>query len=363
MTTKKIRLGYVGCGMMAQKVHLPNLAAIDTCELVALAEVRPKLGKQVQESFRIPKLYRDHRELAADRDIDAVAVSGHYIGQGEIARDLLLAGKDVVMEKPMAVTVEQGERIREAERTSGKRLMVAYMKRYDAGNLAVKGLLDTWAKSGEMGKPSFVRNHGFGGDWTAGLDTPQLSTDEAYPDFQASWPSWLPEAMRGDYVGYLQQYTHNVNLMRFFLGEDKPVTIESVHLDGWRGVVVLKIGGVLATIESGWVDYEGWEEHTQIYFDKGWIRTEAPPLLLRNVPASVLVYRAEGAQKSSTSIFPEHGRTWSYKEEMRHFIDAVRDGTPLRSPSKDAIEDVRVLEAIYRKHVEVSAPKAAAAKR
>jgi len=47
----KIRLGYVGCGFMAQKVHIPNFRAIPDCELVALAEVRTDLGRQVQARF------------------------------------------------------------------------------------------------------------------------------------------------------------------------------------------------------------------------------------------------------------------------------------------------------------------------
>lgn len=44
---ERLRLGYVGAGFMAQKVHLPNFSSIEQCELVALAEVRPELGRKV----------------------------------------------------------------------------------------------------------------------------------------------------------------------------------------------------------------------------------------------------------------------------------------------------------------------------
>ncbi|MBA3847987.1 MAG: Gfo/Idh/MocA family oxidoreductase [Planctomycetes bacterium] len=344
----RIRLGYVGCGFMAQKVHLPNIVGLaDECELVALAEVRPKLGKLVQERLRIPRLYQSHLDLAKDKDIQAVAVSAQYAVQGDIAIDLLRAGKDVLVEKPMAISVVQAERILAAERTSGKRLMVAYMKRYDPGNRVVHDLL---ARK-ELGRVRFVRNHGFGGDWTGGLDTPMDSTDEAYPGNASEWPTWLPEAMRKGYVDYLQQYTHNVNLIRWFLGLTDGVRVLSANLDpadGWRGVVMLDAGGVPITIESGWVDFEGWDEHTQIYCDGGWIRTEAPPLLLRNAPATVEVYKATKEAKTRTSIFPNDGRAWAYKEEMRHFIASVRDGTPFRSPASDTIHDVALLEDIYK---------------
>jgi predicted dehydrogenase len=350
----KLKLGYVGCGFMAQKVHIPNILSIEECELVALAEVRPRLGKLVQDRYRIPALYAHHRELAKDRAVQAVAVSGHFSAQGDIAVDLLLAGKDVFMEKPMAVSVEQAGRILDAEKKSGKRLMVGYMKRYDAGNLQVKATIDRATKSGELGQLRFVRNHGFGGDWTAGLPGPMDSTDEPYPPCTAAFPGWLPKEHQNGYLGYLQQYTHNVNLMRWFLDES-PVRVLSTHLDpaeGVRGIVVLEIGGVTCALESGYVQFEGWDEHTQLYFDNGWVRTDAPPLLLKNVPATVEIYNGKAAEgKTTTTTFPTTGRTWAYTEEMRHFVAAVASGSPIRSGARDAMEDVKALEAIYRMHV------------
>ncbi len=350
----QLRMGYVGCGFVAQKVHIPNLLSLEECTLLALAEVRPRLGRLVQDRFRIPRLYTSHLELAKDPQIEAVAVSGHYSGQGEIAIDLLRAGKDVIMEKPMAVSIAQAERMLAAERASGKRLMVAYMKRYDAGNIQVKRLLDGYTASGELGKLRFVRNHGFGGDWTAGLPGMLDQTDEPYPPSASAFPDWLPERLRDGYLNYLQQYTHNINLMRWFLKAGAPRVL-STHLEaegGVRGVVVLDFQGVTATLESGHIDYQGWDEHTQLFFDHGWVRTDAPPLLLKNVPASVEVYNGRAAEgKTSTSTFPQHGRTWAYTEEMRHFVRSVRAGTPFTSPASDAMEDVRTLEGIYRSHV------------
>ncbi len=351
---EKLRLGYVGCGFMAQRVHMPNIQSIEGCALVAIAEVRSDLGKRVQVKFGVPRLYQDHRELANDREIQAVAVSGHYAGQGEIAIDLLNAGKDVFMEKPMAVSVEQAERILAAERQSGKRLMVGYMKRYDGGNIMVKKMVDKFRKTGEMGEIRYVRNHGFCGDWAAGLDTAWEQTDEPKPKGPDIRPAWMPEDIYPRYIGYLQQYTHNVNLVRWFLNAGDKVKVKTVDLDqkwGMLGVVILDVGGCRAVIESGMVEYHGWDEHTQIYFDKGWIRTEAPPLLLRNAPATVELYQADKGNVQS-EFFPPSGWTWSYKEEIKHFVECVQTGAPFRSPAKDALTDVRVFEEIYRKYME-----------
>lgn len=348
-----VRMGYVGCGFMAQKVHLPNLLSLPECELAALAEVRTELGRRVQEKFGIERLYASHRELAEDGDIQAVGLSGHYAGQGEIAIDLLRAGKDVFMEKPMAVSVEQAERILAAQRDGGRRLMIGYMKRYDQGNLLVKDMLGKFRETGELGELAYVRNHGFCGDWIAGLDTPMEQTDEPYPPAPSIRPAWLPEELEQRYVGYLQQYTHNVNLVRWLLDAGDDVQVKTVDLDpadGCTGVVILSVGGVRTVIESGFVAYHGWEEHTQAYFRRGWVRTSAPPLLLRNLSATVEVYRAdEGGPATRSDVFPADGWRWSYKEEVRHFLECLIGGQPFRSPAEDALTDVRVMEQIYRR--------------
>ena len=69
-----VRLGYVGCGFMAQRVHLPNFASIPGCQLVALAEVRPDLRQAVAGRYGIPRTYASHQEMVADPELDAKAI-------------------------------------------------------------------------------------------------------------------------------------------------------------------------------------------------------------------------------------------------------------------------------------------------
>ena len=212
-----IKLGYVGCGFMAQKVHIPNFTSLPNCELIGLAEVRPELGGKVQQRWGIPRLYTDHTELAADPEIEAVAVSADFALQGEIAKDLLSAGKQVFMEKPMAVSVEQAESIVAAGKAAGTKLMVGYMKRYDAGNELVRSKVDQFRETGELGGMTYVRNHGFCGEWICNLDTPMVTSDVPKPDAPAQTPEWLPSEWVRPYLSYLQQYTHNINLLRWLL--------------------------------------------------------------------------------------------------------------------------------------------------
>lgn len=352
----KLKLGYVGCGFMAQKVHIPNVMSLeDECELVAVAEIRSELGKKVQQRWGIPKLYDNHLQLADNQSIEAVALSGHFAAQGEIAIDLLRAGKHVFMEKPMAISMEQANRILEAEKISGKRLMVGYMKRFDSGNILAKKILDEYRTSGKLGNIRYIRNSAIVGEWIGGLDTPLETTNEPMPVPICPWPSWLPEKHHKGYISYIQQYTHNVNLLRWLMDANDAMNVKSVTLDpndGLSGVAVLDVAGVTAIIESGSIKSHEWKEHTQLFFEKGWIRIDSPTLLLRNVPAGVEVYEGNNPDKKEMHLFPENGRTWSYKEEMKHFIKALKNDTPFRTTAGDTINDVRVLEDIYKKHIE-----------
>jgi predicted dehydrogenase len=349
---RTIRLGYVGCGFMAQKVHLPNFTTIPGCEVIALAEVRQELGRRVQARFGIPRLYPDAAAMFTDPEIEAVAVSAAFSVQGEIAREALLAGKDVFMEKPMAISLAQADAILDASQRSGRRLMVGYMKRYDAGNELVKRQIDDFKRSGALGPITYARNHGFCGDWIAGLDTPMETTSEPMPSAPALGPDWLPREFLNQYIGYLQQYTHNVNLLRWLLDAGDDVRLRAVDLDddGYTGIVVLEMAGTRAVLETGSLSHYRWDEHTHVYFRHGWVKTWAPPLLLKQVPAEVEIYRAGEDQTFSRPI-PRPAWSWSYRREAEAFVHCLQTGAPFRSSAEDTRTDVRLFEEIFQAHL------------
>ena len=350
-----VKLGYVGCGFMAQKVHIPNSLRISECDLVAIAEVRAELGQKVQDRYRVPKLYKDHLELAADSEIEAVAVSADFALQGEIAKDLLSAGKCVFMEKPMAVSVKQAESLLETAKSANTKLMVGYMKRYDAGNELVKLNVAQFRQTKELGHITYVRNHGFCGDWICNLDAAIESTDETVPSGPRKVPEWLPSDRVGSYLGYLQQYTHNINLLRWFLdaGDDVRVKMVDFDEDGYSGIVIFEMAGIRVTLESGGISHYRWDEHTQIYFQHGWVHTWAPPLLLKNTSAEVEIYRA-GEDQQILRPIPKPRWAWAYHRELEHFIKHVRTDRPFRSSGEDSLTDVRLYEEIYKKFLNIN---------
>jgi len=247
--------------------------------------------------------------------------------------------------------VKRAEAIIEAGRAGKGRLMVGYMKRYDTGNLLIKKHIDEWLARGE--RIVLARAHGFGGNWVFGADPNVAFEQSEVPPPAAPGgeiPESIPEKWHESYLGYLQQWTHNLNLLRFFLGDTAgKAAVNSVQLDsdGLTGLVVLNVNGVRATIESAYTGFHSWEEHTQIYFKNGWLRTAAPPLMQKETPATVEVYR--GATEGEPPRLAQEFATpcWSYREEAKHFLECIRSGAPFRSSAADTLHDVRLFEEIY----------------
>jgi predicted dehydrogenase len=320
-----------------------------------MAERRPHLAEKVALRFGIDKVYPDHLSLARDPEIDAVAVSADYAGQGEIAADLLRAGKHVFMEKPMAVSIQQAERILAAANEGNTRLMVGYMKRYDTGNRRIRDLIRQWKQDRGKGQLLYIRCHGFCGNWIAGLDTSGLiRTDESVEPIAAEelLPDWLPEDGRRGYVGYLQQYTHQVNLLRFLLdaqlADDILVTNVDLAADGYTGLVTLQIKGVRCVIESASTKFHGWDENLQVFFEGGWIRSTPGLLFSRPSTNEIEVYESGengGIRYPATPV----NQSWHYRAEAEHFLQCLQTGTEFDSPGSDALIDVRIFENIYQK--------------
>lgn len=348
-----LRLGYAGCGFMAQNVHLPNLTALSECEVAALAEVRPDLGRKVQAKFGIPSFHEDHMGLARDDSLDVLAVSSGFTTQGEIAIDFLRTGRPVFMEKPMALSLRQADRILEAAQTPGARLMVGYMKRHDAGNQLALDRVREFRRSNELGDVMYLRAHGFCGDWICGMDVDRMETSsQPLPAEAREGPDWLPADRLSHYVNFLQQYVHNLNFMRYLLdaGDDAQVVAVDLDSTSHQGVSVFRIGGVRCMLETGRLDHHRWDDHTQVYFRQGWVHTWAPPLLNENLPAEVEIYRG-GRHHSYERPLPKDRWSWAYRREMEAFLDCVRTGEPFLASGEDARTDIRLVEEIYRLHL------------
>src|SRR5713101_7223660 len=128
----RIKIGVVGCGLIAQMMHLPHLRELaDAYEVVALCDVSPATLKQVADHYDIGRRYTDYRDLLKD-EIEAIAVLSAD-SHGQLIVDALRAGKHVFTEKPLCYTLREADEVLAAHAQAGTVCMVGYMKRYDPG--------------------------------------------------------------------------------------------------------------------------------------------------------------------------------------------------------------------------------------
>src|SRR5262245_59073825 len=123
----RVKVGLIGCGGIAQMMHLPYLKELDDrFEIAALSDISPGLLALVARDYGVERTYLDYREMLERADLDAVLVLTQHHAEPAIAA--ARAGKHVLIEKPMVVNLDEADELIDAVRSSGVKAMVAYMK-------------------------------------------------------------------------------------------------------------------------------------------------------------------------------------------------------------------------------------------
>lgn len=141
-----VRFGIVGFGAMAERGHLPILGALDSIEVVGVCDPTPARRKAA-EAIGLPA-YKDLKEYLSKSGAEATLIAAPSGLHGDLTVECLKAGHHVMVEKPMAMSLEGCDRMINAAREAGRVLSVFHNRRYDADYLAVKKIL----RSGQLGK-------------------------------------------------------------------------------------------------------------------------------------------------------------------------------------------------------------------
>jgi len=143
-----LRVGVVGVGMMGQhhaRVY-SELANEGKVELVGVADADFERAKEIAKRFRtIP--YADYRELAREK-LDAVTIAVPTSMHKDVALEFIKAGTSVLVEKPIADTIENAQAIIQAAEEAGVTLLVGHIERFNPAVLKLKELIS----QGELGK-------------------------------------------------------------------------------------------------------------------------------------------------------------------------------------------------------------------
>ena len=157
-----IKIGILGCGKIAQVRHIPEYAANPDCELAAFYNPTRKRAEDMAAKYG-GKVYDTPEALLADPEIDAVSVCAANYAHAELAIKAMRAGKDVLCEKPMAVTLEDCEAMVKVAKETGRTLMIAHNQRFAKAHVKAKALID----AGTIGRiVTFRTTFGHGGPET-----------------------------------------------------------------------------------------------------------------------------------------------------------------------------------------------------
>ncbi|MBW9171953.1 Gfo/Idh/MocA family oxidoreductase [Clostridium estertheticum] len=154
---KKLRVGIIGCGGIANGKHMPSLAKIAEIEMVAFCDIIIEKAEIAAKEYGSmgAKVYTDYKELLKDDTIDVVHVCTPNRSHSSITVDVLEAGKHVMCEKPMAKTSTQAREMLDAAKRTGKKLTIGYQNRFRADSIYLK----TTCENGSLGDIYFAKAH------------------------------------------------------------------------------------------------------------------------------------------------------------------------------------------------------------
>jgi predicted dehydrogenase len=326
---------------MGQCAHLKNYAALPDCAVVALAEIRKELGARVAARYGVPRVYGDHQEMLAREKLDGIVASQPFTRHGVLVPELLKAGVPLFTEKPLAGAVEVGEKIVEAVRKSGAWHMVGYHKRSDPAAMHARDEINRLKASGEIGKMKYVRILMPAGDWIAGGFNDVIAGGEYVRNLEWDPPAGdMDQETYKQYTGFVNYYIHQVNFMRFVLGEPYQVTYADPS-----GVMLAgrSASGIACAIEmSPYSTTIAWQESVLVAFERGYVKIELPAPLASNRPGRVEIFQDPGQGAAPRTIIPQLPWVHAMRQQAVNFVRAIRGEIKPPCEAAEALEDLKV---------------------
>jgi len=343
----KVRIGIVGVGKMGQCAHLKNYAILPDCEVVAIAEPREELGRKVAARYGVVHVYKTHTDMLDAETVDGIVAAQPFDRHGVLVPELLKAGVPVFTEKPLAASVEVGEKLVEAARAHGTWQMVGYNKRSDPATMYAKAEIDRLKETKELGPLRYVRIIMPEGDYRVEGFSDMVRTDEPKGGLEVDPPpSDMDEQTYKSYVQFVNYYIHQVNLLRHLLGE--PYRVAYADPSGVL-MAVESESGVAGTVEmTPYKTTLDWQESALIAFEHGYVKLNLPAPMAMNRPGTVEILRYPGGGVTPETIFPQLPWIHSMRQQAANFVSAIKGDMKPLCDSEEALEDLRVAREYIR---------------
>ena len=333
-----LRIGVLGAGQIAQAAHFESCVKARNAELFAICDVADDLRERMAVAHGARKTFADYDAMLADPEVEAVIIATADAFHVDASIRALEAGKHVLCEKPMATSVEDAVRLRDAAARAGKVVHVGHMKRYDGGIEAARDFIDT-----EMGQMLSMKA------WYCDSTHRYAMTDAVQPAIVASAaakrPAGDPKADRQRYL-MLAHGSHLVDLARFLGGDIETIEARFREAYGARCwfIDVGFASGAIGHLDLTVAVRMDWHEGFEVQGERGGVLAKT--------------YNPWYYKSSDVEIFHESDATFRrplvadghfYRRQVEGFADAVLTGKALRgATAEDGLASVKAMAAIAR---------------
>jgi predicted dehydrogenase len=333
---KRLKVGVLGCGPIAQFAHFESCQKASNTDLFAICDVAGDLVDRMAAIYQPQRKYLDYDTMLADPEVDAVIIATSDTFHVEASRRALTAGKHVLCEKPIGVSVEEVEALSAAVKASGKILQVGHMKRFDQGLEAARDFVRD-----EMGEVLALKA------WYCDSTHRYTMTDAVQPlpilSTAAKKPRENPKADLRRYF-MLAHGSHLVDTARFLCGDIIEVNARLTEKFGaysWF-IDVTFANGAMGHLDLTVAVRMDWHEGLQLYGENGSVIAKT--------------YNPWYYKSSDVEIFFEKDATWRrplgadghfYRRQLEGFADTILDKKPMRGADiADGVASVRAMVAI-----------------
>ncbi len=335
-----VRFGIIGCGRIAPR-HAQSLQQVAASKLVAVADVVESRAQHLAAEFGAAP-YTDYHALLARADVDAVSVCVPSGLHAQVAIDAMHAGKDVLVEKPIAITLEDADRMIETSRRTGRTMGVVLQNRYNHPMQALRQAID----AGKLG--------------TLHLGSACVRWYRPQSYYEDGWHgTW---AMDGGAL--MNQSIHHIDALQWLMGPVQAVnafTATRAHKMEAEdvGVAVVRFAnGALATIEGSTLTWpQNLEGSVAVFGEHGSVKIGGTALNRIELWKVAGELEQEAEVLTSQRVDPPSVYGYSHREVLRDFVHAIQSGSEPGTPGAEARKSLALVLAIYesaRRGCEVS---------
>jgi predicted dehydrogenase len=355
--SKRLRVGVIGCGTVAQIMHLPYLHSLpDLYEIVAICDLSPALLSYVGGRYGVAenRRYTDYHQLLAS-DVDAVLVlsAGSHAPQCIAAAK---AGKHILVEKPLCFTLREADEIIAAVKQANVKLMVAYMKRYDPGyryaQQVVKQMSDIHYVQMNTLHPSEDQYWNISGV-TRFNDVPQNVLQPLIDEQErliTEAVGNISESLRFNYPdSILGSMIHDINALRGLIGEPERVLYTDIWPAGEKLPSITTIISYPQNIRVVYTwtylaDLRDYFEEIALMSPANRLRIQFPSPFLKHFPTPIIFQGMENGTAFVKRVEASYDE--AFQEELRAFHDCVVNNRQPVTDAADGRKDIAILQQV-----------------